>query len=36
MLNAAGWTYVAAALQALLTFLYYVMRFSGVLRNDRD
>lgn len=36
VLNAAGWTYVAAALQTLLTFLYYVMQFSGVLRNDRD
>jgi Zn-dependent membrane protease YugP len=36
VLNAAGWTYVAAALQSLMTFLYYVMRFSGVLRNDRD
>jgi Zn-dependent membrane protease YugP len=36
VLNAAGWTYVAAALQALLTFLYYVLRFSGSVRNDRD
>jgi Zn-dependent membrane protease YugP len=36
VLNAAGWTYVAAALQSILTFLYYVMRFSGVLRSDRD
>ena len=36
VLNAAGWTYVAAALQTLLTFLYYVLVFGGVLRNDRD
>jgi hypothetical protein len=34
VLNAAGWTYVAAALQAVLTFLYYVLRFGGVLRSD--
>jgi Zn-dependent membrane protease YugP len=36
VLNAAGWTYVAAALQALLTFLYYVLRFSGSGRSDRN
>jgi uncharacterized protein len=36
VLNAAGWTYVAAALQSLLTLLYYIMRFSGVLRSDRE
>lgn len=36
VLNAAGWTYVAAALQSLLTFLYYVLRFTGGLRDDRD
>lgn len=35
VLNAAGWTYVAATLQAVLTLLYYVMRFSGAGR-DRD
>ena len=29
VLRAAGWTYVAAALTALLTFLYYVMLVSG-------
>ncbi|MDA0834341.1 MAG: zinc metallopeptidase [Planctomycetota bacterium] len=34
VLNAAGWTYVAATLQALLTLLYYVMRFTGGSRND--
>ncbi|MSR56886.1 MAG: zinc metallopeptidase [Planctomycetaceae bacterium] len=34
VLNAAGWTYVAVALQSLLTFLYYVLRFSGILRSD--
>ncbi len=35
VLNAAGWTYVAATLQAVLTLLYYVMRFGGMGR-DRD
>lgn len=34
VLNAAAWTYVAATLQTLLTLLYYVMRFGGVLRDD--
>jgi Zn-dependent membrane protease YugP len=29
VLNAAAWTYVAATLQAVITLLYYVMRFSG-------
>ena len=29
VLNAAAWTYVAATLQAILTLLYYVMRFTG-------
>jgi uncharacterized protein len=29
VLRAAGWTYVAGALTALLTFLYYVSLFSG-------
>jgi Zn-dependent membrane protease YugP len=29
VLNAAAWTYVAGTLQAILTLLYYVMRFSG-------
>ena len=33
VLNAAGWTYVAATLQSLLTLLYYIMRYAG---NDRD
>jgi Zn-dependent membrane protease YugP len=28
VLNAAAWTYVAGTLQAVLTLLYYVMRFS--------
>ena len=35
VLNAAALTYVAATLQAILTLLYYVMRFSGMGR-DRD
>ncbi len=36
VLNAAGWTYVAATLQALLTLVYYIVRFSGMggRRND--
>jgi Zn-dependent membrane protease YugP len=35
VLNAAAWTYVAATLQSLLTLLYYLFRFSGILsRND--
>ncbi|HEY5519377.1 MAG TPA: zinc metallopeptidase [Candidatus Limnocylindrales bacterium] len=32
VLGAAGWTYVAAALTALLTFLYYLMLVSGSRR----
>lgn len=36
VLNAAGWTYVAAALQSVLTFLYYLLRFSGILRSSDD
>lgn len=35
VLNAAGWTYVAATLQSLLTLLYYVWRFTGGSRSDR-
>jgi Zn-dependent membrane protease YugP len=34
VLNAAGWTYVAATLQTLLTLLYYVLRFTGLGRSD--
>lgn len=33
VLNAAGWTYVAATLQALLTLAYYAMIFLGGRRN---
>ncbi|TWT87543.1 putative neutral zinc metallopeptidase [Pseudobythopirellula maris] len=29
VLNAAAWTYVAATLQAILTLLYFLMRFAG-------
>ncbi len=29
VLNAAAWTYVAATLQAILTLLYLIVRFSG-------
>jgi len=32
VLRAAGWTYVAAALTALLTFLYYLMIVLGSRR----
>jgi len=35
VLKAAGWTYVAATLQAVLTLLYYVIRLGGMGR-DRD
>lgn len=34
VLRAASLTYVAAAVQALLTLLYYVMRFGGGRRSD--
>jgi len=34
VLNAAGWTYVAAALQSLMTLLYYIMRFTGGRSRD--
>jgi Zn-dependent membrane protease YugP len=34
VLNAAALTYVAATLQAVLTLLYYVMRFSGDRNRD--
>jgi hypothetical protein len=33
VLNAAAWTYVAGTLQAVLTLLYYVMRFTGGSRD---
>ena len=35
VLNAAGWTYVAATLQSVLTLAYYLIRFSGIM-NSRD
>jgi uncharacterized protein len=34
VLSAAAWTYVAATLQAVLTFLYFLMRFGGGGRRD--
>ena len=34
VLNAAGWTYVAATLQTLLTVLYYVLMLMGGSRRD--
>jgi uncharacterized protein len=36
VLNAAAWTYVAATLQTLLTLVYYVLRFGGVLRSSDE
>ena len=33
VLNAAAWTYVAGTLQAVLTLLYYVIRFAGSSRD---
>jgi Zn-dependent membrane protease YugP len=35
VLNAAAWTYVAATLQAVLTLLYYILRFTGG-SHDRE
>jgi Zn-dependent membrane protease YugP len=29
VLNAAAWTYVAGTLQAVLTLLYFILRFGG-------
>ena len=34
VLNAAAWTYVAATLQAILTLLYYIIRFTGQDRRS--
>lgn len=34
VLNAAGWTYVAATLQTLLTIAYYIFRFTGGSNRD--
>jgi Zn-dependent membrane protease YugP len=34
VLNAAAWTYVAATLQAVLTVLYYAMRYGGLANRD--
>lgn len=36
VLSAAAWTYVAGTLQAVLTLAYYAMRFSGMLRSERE
>jgi Zn-dependent membrane protease YugP len=33
VLNAAAWTYVAGTLQAVMTLLYFIMRFGGSSRN---
>ena len=34
VLNAAGWTYVAATLQSLLTLIYYIVRFGALGGRD--
>jgi len=34
VLNAAALTYVAATLQTLMTLIYYIMVFGGILRSD--
>jgi uncharacterized protein len=34
VLNAAAWTYVAGTLQAVLTLLYFIIRFGGSSRDD--
>jgi Zn-dependent membrane protease YugP len=36
VLNAAAWTYVAATLQAVLTLLYFIMRYGGVGSRHND
>lgn len=36
VLNAAAWTYVAGALQTLLTLLYFIMRYGGFLNRSDD
>jgi Zn-dependent membrane protease YugP len=36
VLNAAALTYVAATLQAILTLVYYIFRYSGRSQYDRD
>ena len=36
VLNAAGWTYVAATLESLLTLLYYAYRILGSQRRDNE
>jgi Zn-dependent membrane protease YugP len=33
VLNAAAWTYVAGTLQAVMTLLYYIVRFTGSSRD---
>lgn len=36
VLNAAAWTYVAATLQAILTLLYLILRYGGLLGRSSD
>ena len=33
VLNAAAWTYVAGTLQAVMTLLYFILRFGGGSRH---
>jgi Zn-dependent membrane protease YugP len=33
VLNAAAWTYVAGTLQAVMTLLYFILRFGGSSRD---
>jgi Predicted Zn-dependent protease len=34
VLNAAAWTYVAAAITGFMTLLYYLLRFGGMGSSD--
>lgn len=36
VLNAAAWTYVAATLQAILTLVYLILRYGGLLGRSSD
>jgi Zn-dependent membrane protease YugP len=34
VLNAAAWTYIAGTLQAVLTLLYFILRFGGLGQQE--
>lgn len=36
VLNAAAWTYVAATLQSILTLMYYIFRYGGMLGGSDE